>query len=57
MHGKGGNRAGMRVSRKRVERLMREQKLRAGRHRKYVKTTDSSHGLAVADNILRRFTM
>jgi transposase InsO family protein len=33
---------------------MREQKLWAGRHRKYVKTADSSHGLVVADNILNR---
>jgi transposase InsO family protein len=45
---------GLRVSRKRVERLMSEQKLRARRRRKYVKTTDSSHGLVVADNILNR---
>ena len=35
---------GLRISRKRVERLMREQKLIA-RRRRYVKTTDSSHGL------------
>jgi len=42
------------VSRKRVERLMRKQKLWARRRRSYVKTTDSSHGLAVADNILNR---
>jgi transposase InsO family protein len=33
---------------------MREQKLWARRRRKYVRTTDSSHGLAVADNILNR---
>jgi transposase InsO family protein len=45
---------GLRVSRKRVERLMSEQKLRARRRRNYVKTTDSSHGLVVADNILNR---
>jgi transposase InsO family protein len=45
---------GLRTSRKRVERLMREQKLWARRRRKYVKTTDSSHGLVVADNILNR---
>jgi transposase InsO family protein len=45
---------GMRVSRKRVERLMREQKLWARRRWKYVKTTNSSHGLVAADNILNR---
>jgi transposase InsO family protein len=45
---------GMRVGRKRVERLMREQKLWARRGRNHVKTTDSSHGLAVAGNILKR---
>jgi transposase InsO family protein len=45
---------GRRVSRKRVERLMRKQKLWARRRRKYVKTTDSGHGLSVADNILNR---
>jgi transposase InsO family protein len=45
---------GLKISRKRVERLMREQKLLARRRWKYVKTTDSSHGLAVADNILNR---
>jgi transposase InsO family protein len=44
----------IKVSRKRVERLMREQKLRARRRRKHAKTTDSSHGLAVAGNILNR---
>jgi len=45
---------GWRISRKRVERLMREQKLRARRRRKYIKTTDSAHGLVAADNILNR---
>ena len=45
---------GLRISRKRVERLMREQKLIARRRRRYVKTTDSRHGLVVADNILNR---
>jgi len=45
---------GWRISRKRAERLMREQKLWARRRRKYIKTTDSSHGLVVADNILNR---
>ena len=45
---------GWRVSRKRVERLMRERKLWARRRRKYIKTTDSDHGLEVAGNILNR---
>ena len=45
---------GWQVSRKRVERLMRRQKLWARRRRKYVKTTNSSHGLVVGDNILNR---
>jgi transposase InsO family protein len=45
---------GHKVSRKRVERLMREQKLWARRRRKYAKTTDSSHGLLIAENILNR---
>ena len=45
---------GLKVSRKRVERLMRGQKLWARRCRKYVKTTDSNHGLVVGDNILNR---
>jgi transposase InsO family protein len=45
---------GLRVGRKRVERLMRKKKLWAGRHRKHVKTTDSSRRLAAADNILNR---
>jgi len=45
---------GWKISRKRVERLMREHKIWARRRRKYVKTTDSSHGLVVADNILNR---
>ncbi|MDR0475058.1 MAG: IS3 family transposase [Treponema sp.] len=44
---------GVRVSRKRAGRLMRGQKLRAGRRRKHVKTSGSSRRLA-ADNILNR---
>ena len=43
---------GWRVSRKRVERIMREQKLMALGRRKRVYTTDSSHGLGFAENIL-----
>jgi len=49
---------GERVSRKRVARLMRERDLRArsGR-RRAPRTTDSRHGLPVAENVLaRRFT-
>jgi len=45
---------GLKTSRKRVERLMRSHKLWARRRRKYIKTTDSSHGLVVANNILNR---
>jgi len=45
---------GWRVSRKRVERLMREHHLHARARRKWVKTTDSNHTLAVAGNILNR---
>jgi transposase InsO family protein len=45
---------GRRVSRKLAERLMRENGPQARRRRKFVVTTDSSHGLAAADNILNR---
>jgi transposase InsO family protein len=45
---------GWRVSRKRVERLMREQGLMARKRHKGVHTTDSGHGLAVEENILNR---
>ena len=49
---------GIRVSRKRVERLMRENGLKVPRKRKKrVVTTDSDHNLAVAPNLLdREFT-
>jgi transposase InsO family protein len=40
----------MRASRKRAERLMREQKLRAGQRRGYAKTAGSGHGLAAAQS-------
>ena len=46
--------AGHRVSRKRVARLMRQAGLRASRPRRYVSTTDSRHGLPVAENVLDR---
>jgi transposase InsO family protein len=45
---------GWRVSRKRVERLMKETGLRARQRRKRVRTTDSRHRLPVAGNILNR---
>jgi transposase InsO family protein len=45
---------GRRVSRKRVERLMKEMGLRARQRRKRVRTTDSRHRLSVAGNILNR---
>jgi putative transposase len=45
---------GIRLGRKRVERLMREQKLWARRRRKSAYTTDSRHRLPIAENILNR---
>ena len=45
---------GFRISRKRVERLMRKEKLSAGRRRRYGKTTDSGHGFSVEGNLLNR---
>jgi transposase InsO family protein len=46
--------SGIKISRKRVARLMRERKLRVRRTLKWLKTTDSNHGLPVAENILDR---
>jgi transposase InsO family protein len=43
-----------RVSRKRVERLMKKHGLRAKAGRKWVRTTDSRHSLPVAENLLNR---
>lgn len=43
---------GLRVSRKRVARLMREEQLAARRKRRFRTTTDSGHGLPVAPNVL-----
>lgn len=43
-----------RISRKRVERLMRKNGKRAKCKKKYVKTTDSNHSLPVAGNLLNR---
>jgi len=49
---------GRHVGRKRVERIMREEGLKARPKRRFRKTTDSSHGLPVAPNLLeRRFTV
>ena len=47
-------REGVRVSRKRVARLMREAGLRAKGRRKYKATTDSNHAQPVAPNLLQR---
>ena len=45
---------GLKVGRHRVARLMAQQGIHARQKRKYRATTDSNHGLAVADNILNR---
>jgi putative transposase len=45
---------GIRVGRKRVERLMRQQGLKPKRPRNFRNTTDSSHALPVAPNLLDR---
>ena len=42
------------VSRKHVERLMREEELQAKAARKFRATTDSKHGKAVAPNLLKQ---
>ena len=48
---------GFPAGRERVERLMRENGIRARHKRRYKVTTDSTHGLPVADNLLdRNFT-
>ena len=49
---------GEHVGRHRVARLMRENEICARRTRRFVHTTDSDHGLPVAENLLdRRFTV
>lgn len=49
---------GHEVGRHRVARLMREQGLRARPPRRFQRTTDSQHGLPVAENVLdRQFTV
>lgn len=45
---------GFAVGKARVERLMREQGIRARHKRRYKATTDSTHTLSVADNVLKR---
>ena len=45
---------GYRVSKTRVERLMREHDVRARHKRRFKATTDSKHALPVADNVLAR---
>ena len=45
---------GRKVSRKRVARLMRKQKLAARKKRRSVRTTDSNHSHPVAPNVLER---
>jgi len=46
---------GVTCSRKQVERLMRQERIRSTRHRRFrIRTTDSNHGHAVAGNLLDR---
>src|SRR5690606_35766528 len=45
---------GIPCSRKRVERLMREEGLRAKKRRRFQRTTDSNHSRPVAPNLLKR---
>lgn len=45
---------GRKVSRKRVARLMKKQKLQARKKRRSVRTTDSNHSHPVAPNVLER---
>jgi len=45
---------GMRVNKKRVERLMRENNLVARQKRRFVHTTDSNHDHPIAPNVLAR---
>ena len=50
-------RRGMKVNRKRVARIMREDSLLAIRHRKYILTTDSQHEYPVYLNLAARMTV
>lgn len=45
---------GVRVGRKRVERLMRENGVKARRKRRFRKTTDSAHSSPIAPNVVAR---
>jgi len=45
---------GIRVGKKRVARLMRQDGLRARQHRRHVRTTDSTHAHPIAPNLLER---
>ena len=45
---------GFKAGKERVERLMRENSIRARHKRRYKVTTDSKHGLPVAENLLAR---
>ena len=47
-------RRGYRVGKNRVARLMRESKLGRRAKKRYRSTTDSNHGLAVAENLVKR---
>jgi transposase InsO family protein len=46
--------AGRKIGRKRVARLMRQQRLAARRRRRFKRTTDSSHAMPIAPNLLER---
>jgi transposase InsO family protein len=48
------NKYGIRVSRKRIAKLLRKHGLNARRRRKWIVTTNSNHGLRVCGNVLNR---
>ncbi len=50
-------RRGMVVNRKRVARIMREDKLLAVRPKHFARTTDSNHALDIYVNLARRMTL
>ena len=45
---------GLRVSRKRIAKLLKKHGLNAKKRRKFIPATSSNHGLAVCENILNR---
>jgi transposase InsO family protein len=47
-------RYGLRISRKRIAKLLKKHGLNAKRRRKFIPTTDSNHALPVCENILNR---